>query len=602
MEATKMMRKMMVVASLMAMTACGSVQPVESEGDGVVDEGAGSDDAGSGSGDVDAGMPSGCMKAADCGDGMACDVATNECVVGMLTLEPMSEFIIDQHFWWTPTSDPFLRGTFDGPTAAVVQVKLGSAVGTMATLQGNTWSIKLAPGSIATTGTDVTIMMTDPSGGLVEITQKMFHDAAGPVISVVGKVKDERGDQIDFSTGEPVHTHVGTEVDLGASGCPVVYKYAYLMDETVPFGRGTTKNPLAWKFSIADTKLDPSTHQFRVRTDAGATLIDWRALPAPDASGTYTVELTRKGGAFPIALLGTRTGKFFIDVRARDWNQLEAVKSFCWDHHPIAAPVEVQPFQRDELFDISLPDDDASAHVINYEREFGIVHQRLVQHTAEAMTIDWSATFGPINYTRTTFYNWVADVQPSGSTMCPAGNTKPECRVNWAPSVTGGLDTRSGQILPSLSVVVIDEASKMVVAASSTTSTSITIPARAVGAPPRAYRVIVNSASFSELQPPTYFGSEQFGDFALMGLSYLGWAPMAAGVSCANMQQTAWGPMCSQINYYWRFGALDHARIDFTSITASIKSAGVALSHVGPELSAGVMSWDAGDDDLPGAY
>src|SRR3954467_15102094 len=61
-----------------------------------------------------------------------------------------------------------------------------------------------------------------------------------------GSVLDERGDTIDFSSGEPVHTHAGPAIDL-AKDCPAVWKYAYLESTQSPmFGRETTPNPLAW--------------------------------------------------------------------------------------------------------------------------------------------------------------------------------------------------------------------------------------------------------------------------------------------------------------------------------------------------------------------
>jgi hypothetical protein len=61
-------------------------------------------------------------------------------------------------------------------------------------------------------------------------------------------IHDERGDTIDFATGEPNHTHAGAPITLGATGCPAVFKYGYLLDPTRPFGKESTPNPIAWKF------------------------------------------------------------------------------------------------------------------------------------------------------------------------------------------------------------------------------------------------------------------------------------------------------------------------------------------------------------------
>src|SRR5687768_9897239 len=106
------MRKMMMVTSLVTAAACGSVEDPGVMGDETgsdmgSDSGSGSGSgtgtgSGSGSASVDAGMPqeTGCMKAADCGANMACDLATHECVVGALTIDP-TDFVVDANTWWT---------------------------------------------------------------------------------------------------------------------------------------------------------------------------------------------------------------------------------------------------------------------------------------------------------------------------------------------------------------------------------------------------------------------------------------------------------------------------------------------------------------------
>src|SRR5262249_32377529 len=79
-----------------------------------------------------------------------------------------------------------------------------------------------------------------------------------PPAQLYGHIHDERGDAIDYSTGEPVHRHDGASIDLSA-GCPAVYKYAYLMDQSDPlFGRQATKNPLAWHVMTDVASLDAS--------------------------------------------------------------------------------------------------------------------------------------------------------------------------------------------------------------------------------------------------------------------------------------------------------------------------------------------------------
>ena len=49
------------------------------------------------------------------------------------------------------------------------------------------------------------------------------------------------------AAGSPCTRTAGTRIDL-STGCPAVYKYAYLMDQHAPlFGHENVANPLAWK-------------------------------------------------------------------------------------------------------------------------------------------------------------------------------------------------------------------------------------------------------------------------------------------------------------------------------------------------------------------
>src|SRR5438046_2390357 len=83
------------------------------------------------------------------------------------------------------------------------------------------------------------------------------------VAIVDSTIHDERGDKVTFVADAPVHDHAGTLVTLGATGCPAVGKYAYLLDPTPPpFGREVQTNPLAWQLSV--TGGVPASTDFRV--------------------------------------------------------------------------------------------------------------------------------------------------------------------------------------------------------------------------------------------------------------------------------------------------------------------------------------------------
>ena len=70
--------------------------------------------------------------------------------------------------WWTSVADPTVKGTFEGPASAVIQVTAGSGDAVTATLQGNTWSAKLAAGSITPAGVQLKVVMTGSASDPIE--------------------------------------------------------------------------------------------------------------------------------------------------------------------------------------------------------------------------------------------------------------------------------------------------------------------------------------------------------------------------------------------------------------------------------------------------
>ncbi|MFT3698159.1 MAG: hypothetical protein QM831_33770 [Kofleriaceae bacterium] len=139
-----------------------------------------------------------------------------------------------------------------------------------------------------------------------------------------GSVLDERNDSISFASGAPVHTHAGAPVDL-SSGCPDIYKYAYL-ESAREYGSEAATNAFAYH-----VKSSAATASYRVTSDAG-TVID--TTPIDRASdGDYVVDL--RGGR-----IATQTGKMTLEVTLGD-----TMLTACFVNHPMAAPLEYnRPF------------------------------------------------------------------------------------------------------------------------------------------------------------------------------------------------------------------------------------------------------------------
>lgn len=154
--------------------------------------------------------------------------------------------------------------------------------------------------------------------------------------------------------------------------------------------------------------------------------------------------------------------------------------------------------------------------------------------------------------------------------------------------------------------VLSDDTSGTILQTSNSLTITATLLPRGANEPPHAYRIEIVSGPIAELRPEPLDTGSLYGEYAMMGTAYTGVASQDLGQSCANLQQTAWGPYCYQVNQYLLISALDQARMDF-SFTTQLATAANAQQPLAPVsyvsanvLSSGVMSWDSGDDDLPG--
>ena len=432
-----------------------------------------------------------------------------------------------------------------------------------------------------------------------------------PPGTLYGSVLDERGDQIDFSTGEPVHTHAGPSIDL-ATGCPAVYKYAYLEDQTDPtFGRQTAINPLEWHVTSQVGSLDDDLTAYRVRLPDGTIALDWTAAAAPDADGLYTIRLYRN----VVSAIGDHTGKMFVDVRFTDTAGNETVDSACWENHPMAAPLEVQAAATSDFFTWSLPAHSPISTAINTAsidstatEQLGasMFTQGFVQHTAEPVTLhlDHNAITG-------TTSSFVVQYLANGITRTEAVPCAAVDPTICAPAPTPSPPiTRTGTLQATWDIRVIDPATGAMLCHNPDTlgggSEAIdgcVVPARGAAEAPHPYQIIYSMSDTTSIQPaPDSTTSES--TITTGFLKHTGTLGSAGKISwCATVSTD--GRTCTEGETGFLADVLDKAHIDFNAIqlivqtapdaTASLESIG---SYAAPSLSIAAQSWDAGDAGL----
>jgi len=578
-----------MLAAVFLFAACGTVKDKP---------GATGDDDGSASGSDDAGVPTACTSAADCPAGYACDISTSECVMGALTIEPTEQVVVEGNRWWTAATNPILQGTFEGPTGSVVEVAVGSEMGMPATLTGTTWQMQLPPSSIAPADTTITVTLKDPSGGVVELKQLFKLDADAPQIALgTSKVRDERGDTISFTSGEPIHTHAGVEIDLGANSCASVYKYTYLMSAQGPaFGSQVSQNALAWNFTVNDVKVVSAS--YRLRGASNQVLADWQPVMAPN-NGTYRVELDRDMYYW----LYTYTGTLTVDLRARDWAGLESTISKCVDFHPLAPPLQIEALQPTagtlanipNLSSLSLTTDAEVSRLAGFGLGASIVSQRIVQYTDAPITLSLTPAVTGLQFSRSYIDDYVL-VQSGSGTSCNNGGCAATVPADPADSATSGPVGQN-----SMTVGLIDEETGDFLL-------DTTIPARGPNDPPHAYRVVAYLGQLAQLRAPS---TAVPGEFSLLGLGYTGLAPGAPITVCTETVEICKSlgcfESCSRAETYQRMVALDHATLAMDSVSIDLRTslspsqAGMTPSYVpASAFSVGAISWDSGDDDLPG--
>ncbi|MBV8757813.1 MAG: hypothetical protein JO257_11070, partial [Deltaproteobacteria bacterium] len=405
---------------------------------------------------------------------------------------------------------------------------------------------------------------------------------------------------IDYSTGEAVHTHGGAAIDLGTTGCPAVYKFAYLEDQTHPvFGRETAPNPLAWQIQVSDaTGIDSMDSAYRVRDAAGHILYDWTSIQ-PDSSGVYSVALYRNR----IAALGTQTGHMFIDVRFRDMFGNESTTSECWDNHPMAPPLKIGALTRGELFGWTLTANSPLSHVMKAAGA-DVLTQDFTQYAAEPVTIQISLPTFSIPFTLAAVDDYYAAAPVDASYPC--ARSMANCDTT-APADPADRSTSGTLSSSDWFVWIQDSAGTSTLCSAIGPSATCTVPARTATQSPLAYHLRIRMANAWGLQPfpEAAFDPSYYDEFSLGGLTYTGLAPVAT-TKCSQYVNNGDGTVtCTQTVTYSELKAADRITLQFPAIAESFKSAVNATATLenvttAAGLSLPAVTWDSGNDDLPG--
>lgn len=474
---------------------------------------------------------------------------------------------------------------------------------TRTTIQGMFFAAVLGCSARTTTGEATAL----PDAGQGQGSDATL-DAAAPgtpsITMIDARVLDERADTIDFSSGDPVHTHHGASIDL-STGCPDVYLYGYLTGEAAPtYGGETSPNELAWRLTASSPTSIALT--YRVRTDDGRTVLDWVALPS-DASGTYAIAL-HSDGAHAVRELATRDGGMWLDVRIHDTLGQETTTTFCWKHHPLAAPLELQPIAKEAageaLFAMTLS---GAAPISDVLQDHGVapslVGQQIVQHTAEPIALDIAVAPPTGSFTKTVAVRFA----PTGSGTLACGtseaySTDPRCQVT--AFTTDSLTASSGALGSArFAAAVLDLPSRQPAAVCTVTGlhASCTIPPRLPGEAPHAYRVIVTATDVVSLWPAS---TGPFAEHLVNGATYTGLAPVPVS-KCTTRGHTvdALGVAHYSCAYttYAHIVALDQAQLAFAAFGISYKSSIGPAAPMQPLASttSPAWTWDAGVEVLP---
>ena len=409
-----------------------------------------------------------------------------------------------------------------------------------------------------------------------------------------GSVLDERNDAIDFSTGVPVHTHTGSATGFSGTGCPDIYKYAYLEGTAAPmYGAQTNENPLAFHIISDVDALDAKMTAYRVRT-ATEMLLDWTPMAADD-NGVYTIDLRRDA----IAALGSQVASMYVDARFHSTAGTDSIKTTCWTNHPLAAPLKIGTPNKGGLFDMSFANHSAISTVMNPATFTGtsygadVATISIVQQTAEPTNIRISIPKPTGTGSRHVVNTWV------GGEDIPDNYT---CSGTCIPSLATTAIDDAAALSGAWELRIVDYATGATVCSSSSTdhvTVACQIPARASGAFAHPYTATLSLAGEASVTPPvlnTAIADLMYGTTWLTGSQANVATPVRA---CSKWHDIGLSHICDATAFYGNFSISNLATISFDSIAFTLltfagdPSTGVAPPYLGP-LELAAVTWSSG--------
>lgn len=440
------------------------------------------------------------------------------------------------------------------------------------------------------------------------------NDGTPGAYFVESTVRDERADMITFTADGPVHAHGGEAIKLGGSDCPAVYKHAYLLDQAGPrFGSELAPNPLAWALELeAVEQLDLASSAYRVRTAGDQLLLDWTPLPAAEGD-LLTISLHRHGDV-AIPALGEYAGELFIDVRTVDLDGAEKIASACWNHQPLAAPLEIErprPVADPGLVTTTFTGVGGAhtvASVINGATTMPTFMTRITQYTGEPVRIALDVAAPTAAYTAKLVDDYVAAGTTATSFPCGTEDfpsTDPRC--DTTPPADPADATRTGTLASTRWTATLVNASTGVDVETCTVAGDLRVtcelPPRAVDGPARVYVLRMSATSFADLFPP----ATPIQYLTIAGQAFVG--TTRTSVPRCNVlkpRQLADGTVainCIQPVEYARIFALDTSTVTIAPFSIDVQTSPAATLPFAPTrtVSSNPLTWDTGNADLPGA-
>lgn len=246
----------------------------------------------------------------------------------------------------------------------------------------------------------------------------------------------------------------------------------------------------------------------------------------------------------------------------------------------------------DSLFMMSFAADSMiSSLVAPDERDrIDVLQQRFVTRTDQPIELVVEVMPPTGTYARTIVSDtiqgglWIEEYVP-----CHVGSTDPRCSTT----------VPSAHVLPASGAIMASRWRLRVVDAE--TGAAIagcvdSVPGRVTCQLPAregaSYRVVASAWGFEELWNGTAIEELRFGS-----TSYNGSFMPEPEYRCFETMWMSGVNYCTKRYHYGRFNALDKARLDLDPIATTVTANGIATTLTSPALT-----WDAGDDDLPGMY